>query len=77
MSMIPRPEYPRPQFVRSGWMNLNGIWQFEIDNGRSGEARNLSAVGVPLSDTITVPFCPESTDKTVDIFFLPLDTGQI
>ena len=28
---IPRPEYPRPQFVRENWMNLNGTWAFEID----------------------------------------------
>ena len=25
---IPRPEYPRPQFRRDGWMNLNGQWDF-------------------------------------------------
>ncbi|MBQ3055161.1 MAG: beta-galactosidase [Oscillospiraceae bacterium] len=57
---IPRPEHPRPQFMREDWMNLNGTWQFEMDNGCSGEARSLSAVGVPLSDSILVPFCPES-----------------
>ena len=34
--MIPRPEYPRPQFVREGWMNLNGVWEFEMDMGNSG-----------------------------------------
>ena len=57
---IPRPEYPRPQFVRKDWMNLNGQWQFEIDNGCSGIPRGLSKVGTTLSGTITVPFCPES-----------------
>ena len=57
---IPRSEYPRPQFVRSGWMNLNGQWQFEIDQGRSGEVRGLQNEGVQLSGEITVPFCPES-----------------
>lgn len=45
MSNIPRKEYPRPQFVRENWMNLNGTWAFEIDNGRSGEARGLQKVG--------------------------------
>ncbi len=29
--MIPRPEYPRPQFQREMWMNLNGQWQFSFD----------------------------------------------
>ena len=58
---IPRSEYPRPQVVREGWMNLNGQWQFEIDQGRSGEVRGLHKEGVALSGEITVPFCPEST----------------
>ena len=56
---ISRQEYPRPQFVRKDWLNLNGQWQFEIDTGRSGEVRGLQNVGVALNDTINVPFCPE------------------
>ncbi len=56
--MIPRPEYPRPQFVREGWLNLNGQWRFEIDHGASGRARGLA--NGQLSGEITVPFCPES-----------------
>ncbi|MBR3178304.1 MAG: beta galactosidase jelly roll domain-containing protein [Clostridia bacterium] len=31
MTKIPRPEYPRPQFVRDTWQNLNGEWQFSFD----------------------------------------------
>ena len=58
MNSIPRAEYPRPQFVRDGWMNLNGTWQFEIDQGMSGRARGL--VDAPLKEEILVPFCPES-----------------
>ena len=38
---IPRAEHPRPQFVRKNWQNLNGSWQFEIDNGKSGIARKI------------------------------------
>ena len=57
--MIPRPEYPRPQFERAGWLNLNGQWQFEIDHGGSGRARGLVEKD-PLDGAITVPFCPES-----------------
>ena len=55
---IPRAEYPRPQFARPDWLCLNGEWQFEIDGGDSGLERGL--LKRPLSDTITVPFCPES-----------------
>jgi len=57
---IPRKEYPRPQFQRENWLNLNGQWQFEIDNSRSGEARELYKEGKALSGNIIVPFCPES-----------------
>jgi len=57
---IPRPEYPKPQFRRSSWQNLNGSWAFEIDNGRSGLARGLAKEDASLSGSITVPFCPQS-----------------
>ncbi|MBS3735434.1 MAG: beta-galactosidase [Phycisphaerae bacterium] len=55
---IPRPEYPRPQFVRDDWLCLNGPWQFEIDPGDSGLERGLK--DRDLAGQITVPFCPES-----------------
>lgn len=55
---IPRPEYPRPQFVRTDWLCLNGEWQFEIDSADSGIERGLK--DRPLAGKITVPFCPES-----------------
>ena len=58
MNCLPRSEYPRPQFVRDAWMNLNGPWQFEIDHGASGRTRGL--VDRDLTGTINVPFCPES-----------------
>jgi len=56
---IPRPEYPRPQFVRDGWLNLNGLWEFARDPGRSGEQRGWHT-GHPLPARILVPFPPES-----------------
>ncbi len=60
MSQIPRCEHPKPQFERENWMNLNGEWQFEFDNGRSGEERRLFEADKSLSGTIIVPFCPQS-----------------
>lgn len=30
--MIPRNEYPRPQFMRDSWQNLNGEWEFSFDD---------------------------------------------
>ncbi len=49
------PEYPRPQLVRSRWLNLNGEWQFE--NAVEGEA---PPVGRILGEAILVPFPVES-----------------
>ena len=60
MNSIPRSEHPKPQFRRENWLNLNGEWDFEIDNGRSGKARGLSEPGAALAGRITVPFWPQS-----------------
>jgi len=57
---IPRPEHPRPDFERTDWLNLNGAWQWEIDEAGDGEGRGLTS-GADLARTILVPFCPEST----------------
>jgi hypothetical protein len=38
---IPRPEHPRPQFVRATWQSLNGPWRFGYE--------------AKLDRTITVP----------------------
>jgi beta-galactosidase/beta-glucuronidase len=57
---IPRHEYPRPQLVRHQWQNLNGVWGFEFDPGRSGQERGLPGAE-RLAQEILVPFCPESS----------------
>lgn len=56
---IPRPEYPRPQFERSEWLNLNGAWTYRFDFGNSGLEQNFHKSG-GFEDEIIVPFCPES-----------------
>lgn len=56
---LPRPEYPRPQFERTQWLNLNGPWSYTFDFGNSGKARGfMESKG--FNERITVPFCPES-----------------
>ena len=38
----PRPEYPRPQFERKEWINLNGdAWTYQFDFGKSGMENKL------------------------------------
>lgn len=56
---IPRPEYPRPQFERFDWINLNGPWTYQFDFGCSGKERGLLR-STGFDDKIIVPFCPES-----------------
>ena len=56
---IPRPEYPRPQFFRAPWVNLNGLWSYTFDFGKSGKQRHYQQSS-GFEDKILVPFCPES-----------------
>ena len=58
--MIPRSEYPKPQFRREQWLNLNGEWDFCFDQGRSGEQRRLYEDFSAYDKKITVPFCVQS-----------------
>ena len=59
-SDIPRGEYPRPQFERTAWMNLNGVWDYTFDFSVSGLERGLEKA-TSFGGRITVPFCPESS----------------
>ncbi len=59
MSIIPRPEHPRPQFMRENWRSLNGEWEFYRDYGASGMDRKIFESS-SFDERITVPFCPES-----------------
>ena len=56
---IPRPEYPRPQFERKDWINLNGDWTYQFDFGKSGTENGFTN-SKGFSNKIIVPFCPES-----------------
>ena len=49
----PLPEYPRPQFVRESWLNLNGLWDYAITGQGLGEPDDFDG-------KILVPFCVES-----------------
>ena len=59
MSNLPRAEYPRPQFVRESWTNLNGTWEFFNDLSASGTDKEIWK-NEKFDSEITVPFCPES-----------------
>lgn len=48
------PEYPRPQFERKNWQNLNGLWDYSVT---AKDAPKPSA----WTGQILVPYCIEST----------------
>ena len=51
----PWPDYPRPQFTRSDWQNLNGVWEYQ-----PGAPADAVPAGQKLSSEILVPFAVES-----------------
>ena len=70
---IPRPEHPRPDFMRQPWINLNGTWRFTFDPRNVGEQDRWHRVTHPelhtqtsilntdpFGDHILVPFPWES-----------------
>src|SRR5947208_1938790 len=60
----PLPEYPRPQMVRSNWLNLNGIWQFQ-----AGTTNDPVPTNQVLSSEILVPFPMESAISGVKQYY--------
>ena len=68
-SSTPRPEYPRPDFIRPLWINLNGEWEFEFDDANEGLQSGWYD-GRSLTRRIVVPFPYQSqlsgiNDKSV------------
>ncbi|WP_172255262.1 glycoside hydrolase family 2 protein [Saccharibacillus deserti] len=57
----PRPEYPRPQFERAQWLNLNGEWDFAFDDERQGDRERWYEPGQGnFERRINVPFAFQS-----------------
>lgn len=54
--MTTRKAYPRPQFVREAWQNLNGSWQFCFDDNNEGLAEKWYLDENEFRDQIEVPF---------------------
>ncbi len=54
--MMERKEYPRPQFRRDSWQNLNGAWEFAFDDQNEGKAQGWWRGDKKLDKIINVPF---------------------
>ena len=57
---IPRPEHPRPDFMRDTFHNLNGAWEFAFDDGNIGLKEGWYKPDYKFDKIITVPFCYQS-----------------
>lgn len=51
--------YPRPDFIRENWRDLNGIWRFAFDDDKRGCERGYH-LGKNMDLEILVPFCYQS-----------------
>ncbi len=60
MSANGRQDYPRPQFERAQWLNLNGEWEFEFDDERAGNTNRWHQTKQVFSQRIPVPFAYQS-----------------
>lgn len=56
MATISRQDYPRPQFERKDWINLNGEWEFDYDDQAVGDKEHWYQQH-DFSIRIQVPFC--------------------
>ncbi len=57
---LPRAEYPRPQFERADWLNLNGEWEFQWDDADAGLREGWYRGERRLAKRIVVPFAFQS-----------------
>jgi hypothetical protein len=60
--IIPKAEHPRPDWQRSNWLTLNGVWDFTFDEGDLGLSEQWQSKGPAIfNKKITVPFSWVST----------------
>ena len=57
-------DYPRPQFVRDNWQNLNGLWSFRFDDANEGE-KNRWYQNFQGDIQICVPFTYETKSSGI------------
>jgi len=78
----PLPEYPRPQFARDSFLNLNGVWNYAIrptsakQSTIAPRAQQPAALELPekWDGEIVVPFSPESILSGVERQLGPSET---
>lgn len=72
----PLAEYPRPQFVRDSYINLNGKWNFSVMSAKKSDGSiedysNIKSQLYKFNAVINVPFSPETELSGVSRKILP------
>ena len=67
---LPRSEYPRPILTRPNWLNLNGIWDFEVDEENRGYQEDWPT-RTTWDNQIIVPFAPGTSASSVSLDYDP------
>lgn len=73
MSKYPRAEYPRPDFQRKSWRNLNGVWNFAFDDEDKGKREKWYAKSEFSGQQIVVPFVYQCAASSIgDVTYHPI-----
>ncbi len=73
-------EYPRPQMVRPGWVNLNGLWDLTIAHADGTSSKHSILVPFPVESQLSrVHVVPAPSDKLIyrRTFTRPRPTGRV
>lgn len=63
------PEYPRPQMVRENWLNLNGLWDYAIQQGDSKPNTYQGKILVPYPLESALSGVGKRVDKDQSIWY--------
>ena len=66
----PLPEYPRPQFERDSFINLNGVWSYLI-------SKKKTEIPTAFEGEIVVPFSPECQLSRCWEFFITVPSKPV
>lgn len=61
-----RQEYPRPEFIRKSWQNLNGEWEFSFDDEDRGLLEKWYVGNHRFEHRINVPFVYQAKLSGID-----------
>ncbi len=65
----PLPEYPRPNMLRPDWANLNGLWNLQLVENKTGKPVNQGEVLVPYPVESALSGCGWRVEPTQTLVY--------